>query len=218
LKKVSALYELWSVFTLSRMVIDDLLAAGYRIISNSTFFEVEKDYFQFDVQKNKSSIVLAKDDLRVEFKYEPIYPNQSLMRYKSALVATIWGNNPQTPDLAIEVYQGDRPRNVLIFDAKYKREKYDGRAYPKEKDLDRMRGYHASIQYQKYRGGGGHDPYERDHIVSSAYIIYPGDELYQEGADKSIGALPLVPGMPVPRVHEIREALRDLLYKQILSH
>ncbi len=138
LKKVSALYELWSVFTLSRMAIDDLLAAGYHLISNSTFFEVEKDYFQFDVQKNKSSIVLAKDHRRVEFKYEPIYPNQSLMRYKSALVATIWGDNPQTPDLAIEVYQGDQPRDLLIFDSKYKREKYHGRAYPVAEDLIHM--------------------------------------------------------------------------------
>ncbi len=211
LKKVSALYELWSVFTLSRMAIDDLLVSGYRIISNSTFFEVEKDYFQFDVQKNKSSIILAKDDLRVEFKYEPIYPNQSLMRYKSALVATTWGSNPLTPDLAIEVYEGDQPRDLLIFDAKYRREKYNRRAYPKRDDINTMRDYRASIQYQKYGGSGGRDPYERDRVVSSAYIIYPGDELYQEGADKGIGALPLVPGMSASRVHEVREALRDLL-------
>ncbi len=216
LKKVSALYELWSVFTLSRMAIDDLLAAGYRIISNSTFFEVEKDYFQFDVQKNKSSIVLAKDNLRVKLKYEPVYPNQSLMRDKSALVATTWGSNPLTPDLAIEVYEGDQPRDLLIFDAKYKREKDRGRTYPKSEDVNRMRDYRDSIQYQKYEGGGGRDPYKRDRIVSCAYIIYPGDELHQEGTDKSIGALPLVPGMSTSRVHEVREALRDLLYNAYL--
>lgn len=215
LKKVSSLYELWSVFTLSRIAIDDLLAAGYHIISNSTFFEVEKDYFQFDVQKNKSSIVLAKDNLRVEFKYEPIYPNQNLMRYKSALVATTWGNNPLTPDLAIEVYEGDQPRDLLIFDAKYKREKYNGRAYPKRDDLNRMRDYRDSIQYQKYVGGGGHDPHKRDRVVSCAYIIYPGDELHQEGAEKSIGALPLVPGMASSRIHKVRVALRDLLRSYI---
>jgi hypothetical protein len=42
--KVSALYELWSVFTVSRMIIDELMNAGYRIISNNTFYEIEKDY------------------------------------------------------------------------------------------------------------------------------------------------------------------------------
>jgi predicted component of viral defense system (DUF524 family) len=216
LKKVSALYELWSVFTLSRMAIDDLLAAGYHITSNSTFFEVEKDYFQFDVQKNKSSIVLVKDDLRVEFKYEPVYPNQSQMRYKSSLVATTWGSDPLTPDMAIEVYQRDQPSDLLIFDAKYKREKYNGRAYPKRDDLNRMRDYRDSIQYQKYVGRGGRDPYQRISVVDSAYIIYPGDELHREGTDKNIGALPLVPGMPTSRAHEVHEVLRDLLYKAYL--
>lgn len=213
LKKVSTLYELWSVFTLSRMAIDDLLAAGYRIISNSTFFEVEKDYFQFDVQKDKSSIILAKGDLQVKFKYEPIYPNQSLMRGKSALVATIWGSKPQTPDLAIEVFQRDQPCNLLIFDAKYKRgEKYHGWVYPQQDDINKVSGYRASIQYQTYTGDNRHDPYKRDRIVSSTYIIYPGDELYQDRVE-SIGALPLVPGMSASRVHEVREVLRDLLRK-----
>ncbi|HEU5375631.1 MAG TPA: nuclease domain-containing protein [Ktedonobacteraceae bacterium] len=216
LKKVSALYELWSVFTLSRMVIDDLLPAGYRIISNSTIFEVEKDYFQFDVRKNTSSIVLAKDDLQVKLKYEPIYPNQSQMRHQSALVATTWGRNPLTPDLAIEVYQGDRPCDLLIFDAKYRREKENRRAYPKRDDLNKMRDYHASIQYQQYTGGGGRDPYTRNLIVNSAYILYPGDELYKEEPDRSIGALPLVPGMPATRLHEVRAALRDMLYQTYL--
>jgi predicted component of viral defense system (DUF524 family) len=215
LKKVSALYELWSVFTLSRMAINDLLTAGYRIISNSTFFEIEKDYFQFDVQKNKSSIVLKKDDLRAEFKYEPIYPNQSQMPHKSALVATTWGSNSLTPDLAIEVYVGDQPRSLLIFDAPYKREKQNGRAYPKEKDVFKMYDYRDSIQYQTYTGGEG-DPYKHDHIVSSAYIIYPGHEVHQRGVDKSIGALPLVPGMPASRTHQVHEVLRDLLYKAYL--
>lgn len=214
LKKVSALYELWSVFTLSRMAIDELLTAGYRIISNSTFFEVETDYFQFDVQKNKSSIVLARGDLRIEFKYEPIYPNQSLVRYTSALVAATPGSNPLTPDLAIEVYQGEQPRDLLIFDAKYKREKDKGRVYPKQEDVNRMYHYRDSIQYQTYRGGA-RDPYRRDYIVSSAYIIYPGNELDRRGIDKNIGAFPLVPGMPASRIHEVRAALRNLLHRYI---
>lgn len=217
LKKVSALYELWSVFTLSRLAIDELLVAGYRIVSNSTFFEVERDYFQFDVQKNTASIVLAKNDLRVEFKYEPIYPNQSLMQGKSALVATILGRDPKTPDLAIEVYQGDQPRHVLIFDAKYKHEKHDRRAYPKQEDIDTMRSYHAVIQYQTYTGGKGSDPHWRTRIVRCAYVLYPGDELYQEGEDRSIGAFPLAPGMSASRTRKVREALREVLRRSFVG-
>lgn len=215
LKKMSALYELWSVFTLSKMAIDDLQAAGYRIISNSTFFEVEKDYFQFDVQKDKSSIILAKGDLQIKFKYEPVYPNQSLMSGKSALVATIWGDKPQTPDLSIEVYQGDQPRDVLIFDAKYKRgDRYRGRVYPQEGDIDKIRRYLTSIQYQKYMGGG-RNPQTRDLIVSCTYILYPGDVLHQEGTDNSVGALPLIPGMPASSMHEVHAVLKDLLRRYI---
>lgn len=58
------------------MIIDELMNAGYRIISNNTFYEIEKDYFQFDVKKDTtSSIVLSKNDLLVKFGYEPIYEN-----------------------------------------------------------------------------------------------------------------------------------------------
>lgn len=55
--------------------------------------------------------------------------------------------------------------------------------------------------------------YRRYDVVSSAYIIYPGNELHQEGADKNIGALPLVPGMSTSCMDEVREILKALLHK-----
>lgn len=211
LRRVSALYELWSIFAISRMAIDVLLAEGYRLISNTTFYEVETDRFQFDVRKNVSSIVLAKDELRVRFIYEPLYPNQSTVNHRSALVATtMYG--PLMPDMAIEVYERDTPQHVLIFDAKYRRSRaYDGSFYPNEEDVDKMRRYRDNIQYRQYHNGRARNPYTTQSIVSSAYILYPGNQIHTE-ANSRIGALPLIPNLSPRRLDDIREHLKDLLY------
>jgi hypothetical protein len=216
LRRISELYEMWSVFTITRLAIEELLAAGYRMISNTTFYEIEKDYFQFQVRKNTASIVLRKDDLRVVFKYEPVYPNRVNSRYTSAVVATIMGDNPLTPDLAIESYKGDIPQEILIFDAKYRRERSrSGLYYPKNEDIDTMYRYRDRIQYQRYVPGSPKGPYALERIVSSAWILYPGDQIHTESGN-SIGALPLKPGMPAPRLDEVRERLNKLLYNAYL--
>jgi predicted component of viral defense system (DUF524 family) len=212
LRKVSELYEMWSVFVITRMAIDVLLTAGYRMVSNTTFYEVEKNYFQFDVRRNVASIVLTKDDLRVEFKYEPVYPNQSTVRAHSALVATIIGDDPLTPDMAIEVYKNGEPQDILVFDAKYRRRRArNGLFYPNQEDLDKMHRYRDNIQYQRYHPERSRQPYTLDDIVSSAYILYPGNNIHTESNGK-IGALPLIPNLSPQRLDDIREQLKDLLY------
>ena len=212
MRRVSDLYEMWSIFTITRLAIEELLAAGYHMVSNTTFYEVEKDYFQFHVRKNTASIILIRDDLRIEFKYEPVYPNRVNNRYKSAVVATIMGDNPLTPDMAIESYKGEIPQDILIFDAKYRRERAStGLFYPKNEDIDTMYRYKDRIQYQKYMPGRPRDPHILETIVTSASILYPGDQIHTESGD-SIGALPLKPGMPASRLDEIRDHLNKLLY------
>ncbi len=212
MRRVSELYEMWSVFVISKMAIEELMAAGYKMVSNTTFYEVKKDYFQFDVRKNEASIILEKEDKRVEFKYEPIYPNLALTRNREALVADIFRNDPLTPDMAIEVYDHGRPQHVLIFDAKYRWD-YDqptGQYYPKQKDMNTMRGYRDNIQYQ-YDSGRTRDHYEIEKIVSSAYILYPGNQVYNEVSNR-VGGMPLTPGMSPQRREKVREQLGELLY------
>jgi predicted component of viral defense system (DUF524 family) len=208
LRRVSELYEMWSVFSMMHIAIEELLAAGYRITSSSIFYQVKKDCFQFDVQKNVASIVLEREDVRVEIKYEPIYPNQSTVRYRSALVATTMGTYPLTPDMAIEVYKGDEPQNVLIFDAKYRweREHYT----PKQEDIDRMYRYRSNIQYKRYDAGNRRQPYTTEAIVSSASILYPGNKIQRE-ANSRVGGMPFIPGTS-QRVGDVREQVKDLLY------
>jgi len=214
LRKVSSLYELWSVFQISKMVIEEFLEAGYRMISNTTFFELEKDYFQFDMRKNVSSIVLARGDLEVRLKYEPLYPNHNLMNKQSGLVAAIGGTNPLKPDLAVEVYQGGQPRNLLIFDAKYKRAKEHGRTVPTQEDINTMYKYLASILWQTYKEGA-YRPHKLEQIVSYACILYPGNELHQEGINLCVRALPLVPDLSLSLRQEIRQTLKELLHQYI---
>ncbi|HEY1353695.1 MAG TPA: DUF2357 domain-containing protein [Ktedonobacteraceae bacterium] len=210
-RRVSELYEMWSVFTITRLAVEILLAAGYQMISNTTFFEVEKDYFQFQVRKNTASIVMCKDDLRLVFLYEPVYPNRVNSRHACAVVASSMGDNPLTPDLALEQYRGDIPRHILIFDAKYRRERSrSGLYYPKDEDIDKMYRYKNRIQYQTYTPDRANDPYTLESIVSCAYILYPGDQIHRE-PDESIGALPLKPGLPAPHLEHIRAQLNRLL-------
>jgi hypothetical protein len=211
MRRVSELYEMWSIFWLTRMAIEELQAVGYRFVSNTTFYEVKKDYFQFDVRKNVASIVLEKGNLRVEFKYEPVYPNQSTLKSCSALVATTMGSDPLTPDMGIEVYEDNEPIRILIFDAKYRWQAQHGVFYPKEEDIQKMYRYYNNIQYQLYQPEKARRPYTVEDIVTSAYILYPGNKIHSEAKNK-IGALPLVPNMAPQRSDEIREKLKDLLY------
>jgi hypothetical protein len=212
LRRVSALYEMWSVFFMTKLAIKELLSEGYHIVSRTLFYEVEKNYFQFDVRKNVASIVLEKETARVEFKYEPVYPNQSTVFNRSAIVATTFGTNPLTPDMAIEVYKDNEPQHVLIFDAKYRYHREQGGAfYPEEHDIDVMYRYYRNIRYKHYQPGKAHDPYSIKNIVSSAYILYPGNRIYAED-EKRIGGLPLTPNIAPQRLNEIREHLKDLLY------
>lgn len=213
MRKVSELYEMWSVFLITRMAIEELLVAGYQMTSNSTFYQVETNAFQFDVHKNVASIVLEKENRRVEIKYEPIYPNQSTVTLRSALVATTIGSYPLTPDMAIEVYQDDQPEDVLIFDAKYRWDRAsNGSYYPKQEDIEKMYRYRDNIQYKRYQQGQTRRPHTTDEIVRSAYILYPGNKIHSESKNGSIGSLPLTPNMSPQRINEVREQLKDLLY------
>ncbi len=209
LRKIWDLYEFWSVFQVTRIVIEQLEQVGYVITSNSVFYELERNYFQFDVRRNVSSIVLTKGETRVEIKYEPVYPNHKTLKNISGLAARLHSDNPFTPDMAIEVYERGQPRHVAIFDAKYRwHHGKDGIYHPKDEDLDKMRRYRDLIQYKVYDRKTRRERWQQ--IVSSAYVLYPGERLDRDPG-KAIGALPMTPEMTVRQRESVAQAVVDIL-------
>ncbi|GCF11076.1 DUF2357 domain-containing protein [Dictyobacter arantiisoli] len=210
LRKMSELYEMWSVFALTRITIDLLKEEGYEASSQHLFYEIDKGNFHFEVRKNIASIVLARDDKRIKIIYEPNYPNYNIHRAEG-LVTTNGRSLPQTPDMSIEVYQQNKPAAVCIFDAKYKRVREDdGYFYPLVEDIDKMSNYAANIQYQRYDTISKR--FRPSNIVTSAYVLYPGNRVYEE-ADGKIGGIPLRPNMSLDHQQEVRQKLRDILYE-----
>jgi predicted component of viral defense system (DUF524 family) len=211
LRKVSELYEMWSVFYITRMAVEVLQAYKYTVASNQIFFEIEKDYFQFDVRKNVASIVLIKNDVRIEIKYEPIYPNYQTVGNVSSLVSGLDNGNPLTPDMVIEVSQKQQIRSLLVFDAKYRWQKgKNGAYYPHQEAINKMHLYHNTILYKQYDPQKSKNVLHR--IVSSAYILFPGNILYREPSG-GVGALPLFPDMAPKRITDAKETLKTLLLK-----
>ncbi len=211
LRKIFDLYEFWSIFQVTRIVIEKLKEAGYVITSNSVFYEIERDYFQFDVRRNVSSIVLTRGETRVEIKYEPLYPNHKALRNVSGLATYVYGDYALTPDMAVEVYEQGQPRHVAIFDAKYRWDRgKDGLYHPKDEDLDKMRRYHDRIQYKIYDRKTGREHWKQ--VVSSAYVLYPGESLDREPG-MVIGALPMTPNMSAQLRNAVEHAVVDILRK-----
>lgn len=210
MQKVCDLYEAWSVFEITKMVLNELTQASFHIISNALFYEVERNYFQFRVRKNEPSIVLTKNDLRVEVKYEPIYKSAyhpSVVNTSALVTDSDDPDDQSTPDLAIEVYKQGQPKDVIIFDVKYRWQGAVGNRRANKDDLNKMREYADNIGYK---------PYDQNRsaqiqpIVSNAYILYPGDVLRQESHNK-IGALPLVPDMDTSKRLNAENIIKSLL-------
>jgi len=206
LRKMWDLYQIWSVFHLTTMIVDLLTDAGYQITSNSIFYEVERDSFQIDVQKNVSTVTLAKENLTIEMKYEPLYPRP--IGNMPGLVST--DHAQLTPDMSVEIYSERQLKNVLIFDAKYRYQENDDFYYPKDDDLNKMRKYRDKICYKTY---DPRRPNQRPQkVVSSAYIIYPGTYLEHDPDEAEIGALPLVPNTIQDEMLAVKEAIKDILW------
>ncbi len=188
------------------MIVDTLTDAGYQVTSNSIFYEVERDSFQIDVQKNVSTVTLAKEDLTIEMKYEPLYPRP--IGNMPGLIST--DHAQLTPDMSVEIYSEGQLKNVLIFDAKYRYQEINGFYYAKDDDLNKMRKYRDKICYRRY---DARSPSQRPQkVVSSAYIVYPGTYLEHDPDEAEIGALPLVPNMSQNEILAVKEAIKDILW------
>ncbi len=207
LRKLAELYEIWSVFHLTDIIINTLMDYGFEITSDALFYQVEKDNFQFEVRKDVTGIVMERDNIQVKFRYEPIY--KKMVGNMSGLVSVDY--TLLTPDLAIEIYSANQPRAVLIFDAKYRTNENNGKRIFLEEDVDKVRKYRDLIRYQNpskpvYNA-------RPPKIVTSSYVIYPGDVIDHEQYEAEVGALPLIPGKDKDLKEQVFDAVEDIINK-----
>ena len=184
IRKLSEIYEIWSVFIVANAAMTILRKAGYQIISSNGFFAVRDDLFQFEVDRT-AAVELLKGNRKILIRYEPVY--EPAVKVVEGLVSK--GQKQRTPDLSIESSEFNQTRSILIFDAKYRTERIGNEATFLDEDLDKMRAYRDTIAL-KIRN----DPRLRP-VVKSAYILYPGDILEHDSDYPDIGALPLQPKM-----------------------
>lgn len=206
LRKFSELYEIWSVFQVTRIILNKLFVHGYRVLSQN-FYTLEQDHFQFDVRKRVAGVILVKDEWRVEMKYEPLYPK--FVEGMKGLVSTDYAQ--LTPDMGIEIYHRDQIKHVIIFDAKYSYQKMDdGSYYPLEKNLGTMSKYRNKICSKVY---DPRNPRQRPQkIVTSSYILYPGTHLEHDRDEPEVGALPFVPDPREDDRLDVEDAIEDILW------
>ena len=200
MRKLSELYETWSMFVVTNVVIRLLERRRYKIISSSGFFGVDEGQFHVEVDR-QARIELALGARRVYLRYEPLYPPAASI--SSGLVSNAL--TQRTPDLSIEVLERGQPIAVIIFDAKYGTQR-DGDTYTYyEDDLNKMSDYMQKICWKT------NDPRKRfpRKVVTSAYIVYPGTVIQHDPDQPETGALPLVPNAP-DRAKALN-ALKDIL-------
>ena len=183
LRKMSELYETWAVFQMTYLIMTFLLKAGYKQASSNGWFKVREDWFHLEVDRD-AAIELSKEGVRVRIRYEPLYP--PLNKVVTGMVTD--APYQLTPDMTVEVWQDDRVTEVIVFDAKYKTELVGGEQKYLEKDLETMDHYARRICWKS--GKPGTRPRT---VVTSAYILYPGDILEHDPERPEVGALPLTP-------------------------
>lgn len=200
MRKLSELYETWSMFIVTNVVIRLLERFGYKIISSSGFFDVDEGQFHVEVDR-QAQIEMASGSRRIHLRYEPLYPAAATVRV--GMVAN--APKQRTPDLSIEVWERGQPMAVMIFDAKYATEVEGKDYFYREDDLNKMSDYLQKICWKS------NDPRQRypRKIVTSAYIVYPGTVLQHDPDQPETGALPLIPNAP-ERAQSL-SAIKDIL-------
>lgn len=198
-RKVAELYELWSVFTMTSLIMDILRKAGFSVVSSQRFYRIIDDQLQVEVDRD-ATIELRQKRKRVLIRYEPLYPPEQTAAW--GLVSTT--RSQLTPDLAIEHWEGDQPHKVIVFDAKYRINRQGGRETFWDDDLDKMDLYLNRIRWKPQNPRMRPRP-----VVSSAYIVFPGDDIDHDSEYPDVGALPLKPKMK--QVIDLGKAMLDLL-------
>lgn len=197
-RKVSELYETWSIFIMTNVVVQLLTKSGYRLISNNGFYEVNNEQFQVDVDR-QANIEMAKGNKIIKIRYEPLYLQAASVLQGLVSIA----QKQRTPDLGIEIWQNEKCTGVIIFDAKYKATDDGNRQTYLDEDLDKMGDYLHAIRWKT--------PLQARpaQVVKSAYILYPGNVLEHDTEFPERGALPFIPNNPQAKA--VVGAIKDIL-------
>lgn len=211
MRKMWELYQTWAALYLTALVGKLLRANGYETRSSHGFFRVEDQFFHFQVDRT-AEIVYVRGEREVRIRYEPEYPAAATVPF--GLVTD--RNYSRTPDLTIELWENGEARAVVLFDPKYKTDDIDlprdsepdpkRERGPAQADLNKMSMYYSEIAW-KGRGAIGR---RLPQVVSSAYVLYPGDKLVHEPERPDIGAIPMIPE-DKNRMRVAANVLEDLL-------
>lgn len=188
-RKMSELYETWAIFQMTYLIIHLLLKSGYKLTSSNGWFGIREDWFHLEVDRD-ADIKLSKEGVQVRIRYEPLY--SPLNKVVTGMVVD--GSYQLTPDMTVEVWQDDLVTEVIVFDAKYKTEPVAGEQKYLEKDLETMDHYARRICWKS-----GKPNARPRRVVTSAYILYPGDVLEHDPERPEVGALPLTPLSQQPK-------------------
>lgn len=189
LRNMADLYEVWAVFKMTALAVEQLVRAGYELRTASGLFKVRNDQFHLEVDR-QAPVELAREGTVVRIRYEPVYEQADRVRMG---LSTTRGTQ-LTPDLTIEVWRANRADAVIVFDAKYRLIAEGGTATYQPEDIEKMDHYFNAIRWKT------DSPHVRPRqVVTSAYILYPGAVLLHESASPEVGALPFTPLPKQPR-------------------
>lgn len=211
MRKMAELYQTWAALYLTALAGKLLRTNGYEAAAHHGFFRVEDQFFHFQVDR-AAEIIYVRDEREVRIRYEPEYPAAGSV----PLGLVTDRSYHRTPDLAIELWQEGESRAVVLFDPKYKTDDIDlpfdsepdakRERGPARSDLDKMSTYYSEIAW-KGRGAAGR---RLPPVVSSAYVLYPGEKLVHDPDRPDVGAIPMVPE-DKGRMRVAANVLADLL-------
>ncbi|MYC12773.1 MAG: DUF2357 domain-containing protein [Gemmatimonadetes bacterium] len=202
-----ALYEYWVYFTLVHTLCD----IGFVPTRDDNLFHLTNRGLSVSpAQGEPSAIYLQRGEYRIRCLYNMTYTTSS----GRALTHDL------RPDMIIEINNSNacagmskssRERAIYAFDAKYRREDYNGTWIPMREDIDKMHAYRDAI------GQVIDTDFQR--ILKSAVVLFPAqvDSAYQTHAfytslSYGIGGLPLLPGDA-----NTLSALKEYIKEHILS-
>ena len=179
-RETHTLYEYWVFFTLVHTLCD----IGFVPIGDNNLFHLTNRGLSVSPAQGESSAIhLQRGECRIRCLYNMTYTTTS----GRALTHDL------RPDIIIEIHTANRERAIYAFDAKYRREDYNGTWIPMREDIDKMHAYRDAI------GQVTDTDFQR--ILKSAVVLFPAqvDPAYQTHAfytslSYGIGGLPLLPG------------------------
>ena len=192
------LYEYWVYFTLVHILCD----IGFvPTRDNNLFHLTNRGLSVSPAQGESSAIHLQRGACHIRCLYNMTYTTTS----GRALTHDL------RPDIIIEIHDSNRERAIYAFDAKYRREDYNGTWIPRREDIDKMHAYRDAI------GQVTDTDFQR--ILKSAIVLFPAqvDPAYQTHAfytslSYGIGGLSLLPGDA-----NTLSALKEYIKEHILS-